>query len=63
MLARLSATGIAALLLLLVAFAPVVHAAGGSLYVDGKTGSDSNGGHSAGDAFKTIYKADRKSVV
>jgi hypothetical protein len=57
MLARLSATGIAALLLLLVAFAPVVHAAGGSLYVDGKTGSDSNGGHSAGDAFKTIYKA------
>jgi len=32
-------------------------AASNALYVDGKTGSDSNGGRSSTDAFKTIEKA------
>jgi hypothetical protein len=42
---------------MLVVLAPVTQAAGGTYYVDGKTGSDSNGGRSTTDAFKTIYKA------
>lgn len=43
--------------LLLAGAVPFAHAAGGTYYVDGKSGSDSNGGRSAGDAFKTIRKA------
>ncbi len=35
-------------------------AASTTLYVDGKTGSDSNGGHSTTDAFKTIARAAAK---
>ena len=44
----------------LLALAPgvgEVRAAGGTFYVDGKTGSDSNGGRSPDDAFKTIARA------
>jgi hypothetical protein len=55
MIKRLAAALLA--LSLLAVMAPVTQAAGGTYYVDGKTGDDSNGGRSAGDAFKTIYKA------
>ena len=45
------------LLLLVAAIAPVtVHAADRTLYVDGKTGSDSNYGSSPSSAFKTVAK-------
>jgi hypothetical protein len=44
-------------LTLLAVLAPVTQAAGGTFYVDGKTGSDGNGGRSTTDAFKTIYHA------
>ena len=44
--------------LMVAAMLPVpASAAATTLYVDGKTGSDSNSGRSAGDAFKTIAKA------
>src|SRR4029079_18886319 len=35
-------------------------AASTTLYVDGKTGNDSNGGHATRDAFKTIARAAAK---
>ena len=40
--------------------APVAATSGGVLYVDGKTGSDSNSGLSAGAALKTIHAAAAK---
>ncbi len=43
--------------LLAAAIPSAVGAASNAYFVDGKTGSDSNGGRSAGDAFKTIAKA------
>ena len=45
---------------LLAVFVPVTQAAGGTLYVDGKSGSDSDNGLSAASAFKTIAKAASK---
>jgi hypothetical protein len=42
---------------LLGSLVPSVSAAGGTYYVDGKTGSDSDDGLSPGNAFKTIAKA------
>lgn len=44
-------------MLLLVAMTSTAHAAGGTYYVDGKTGSDSDDGLSPSSAFKTIAKA------
>lgn len=44
-------------LLLLGAMIPTAYAAGGTYYVDGKTGSDSDDGLSPSNAFKTIAKA------
>ncbi len=44
-------------LLLLGAMIPTAHAAGGTYYVDGKTGNDSDDGLSPSSAFKTIAKA------
>ena len=54
---RLVAPVLMAGALLATAFPTAVGAAGGTFYVDGKNGSDSNDGRSAGDAFKTIAKA------
>src|SRR6478735_5822212 len=45
---------------LAAAWTPVTSASGGTYYVDGKTGSDSNSGTSAGSPFKTIYHAAAK---
>jgi hypothetical protein len=42
------------------AWTPVVSASGGTYYVDGKTGSDSNSGTSTSSPFKTIYHAAAK---
>lgn len=48
---------VSAVLLLLAALAPVAtHAASRTLYVDGKTGSDSNAGTSPSAPFKTVAK-------
>lgn len=51
---------IATFLLLASSAVPSALAAGGTLYVDGKTGSDANDGHTPSEAFKTIAKAASK---
>jgi len=60
--ARLESLGSAALAVILgigliSIAAPITQAASTTLYVDGKTGSDSHDGTSPGSAFKTIAKA------
>lgn len=54
---RLAAFAVLAGMLLAAALPTAVGAASKTLYVDGKTGSDSHSGTSATDAFKTIAKA------
>lgn len=57
---RLASFAVLAATLLAAALPSAVGAASNTLYVDGKTGSDSNGGTSPTDAFKTIAKAASK---
>ena len=52
--------GMSLALLAGAAMAPAAGAAGGTLYVDGKNGSNTNSGLSWGSALKTIYAASSK---